>query len=214
MYVDDFKLAGPTGNLNKGWGLIRQKVRTEDPTPLGKYLGCSHVETSRVVDMSSPEFAPFIWPVPIGMRPNSKASPASAQGGEANGDQSPVEGCSLPGGKTPLVGQKGRIAVRCLEYDMSSFLQSCVERYQELVPKKVNLRRVDTPYPEDTETVETEEPRGELQPIASRILMKILYAARMCRFDLLRPCCFLATRITKWGTSCDKAFAQACVLYK
>jgi hypothetical protein len=88
---------------------------------------------------------------------------------------------------------------------MSSFLQSCVERYQELVPKEVNLRRVDTPYLEDTETVETEEPRGELQPIASRILMKILYAARMCRFDLLRPCCFLATRITKWGTCSDEA---------
>jgi len=62
---------------------------------------------------------------------------------------------------------------------MSSFLQSCVERYQELVPKRVNLRRVDTPYLEDTETAETEEPRGELQPIASRILMKVAHTARM-----------------------------------
>jgi len=88
---------------------------------------------------------------------------------------------------------------------MSSFLESCVERYQELVPKRVNLRRVDTPYIEDNSTVESEEPRGELQPIAARVLMKILYAARMCRFDLLRPCCFLATKITKWDRSCDRA---------
>jgi hypothetical protein len=29
------------------------------------------------------------------------------------------------------------------------------------------------------------EPTGHLQPIASRILMKMLYAARMCRYDLL-----------------------------
>ena len=39
VYVDDFKLAGPVKNLDKGWQLIRQRVRTEDPTPLGKYLG-------------------------------------------------------------------------------------------------------------------------------------------------------------------------------
>ena len=77
--------------------------------------------------------------------------------------------------------------------------------YQELVPKRVNLRRVDTPYFEDNSTVETEEPRGELQPIAARVLMKILYAARMCTFDLLRPCCFLATKTTKWDRSCDRA---------
>jgi hypothetical protein len=34
--------------------------------------------------------------------------------------------------------------------------------------------------------------------------MKILYAARMARYDLLRATCFLATRITKWDASCDK----------
>ena len=33
--------------------------------------------------------------------------------------------------------------------------------------------------------------------------MKILYAARMARFDLLRATCYLATRITKWSKQCD-----------
>ena len=42
VYVDDFKLAGPKGNLGPGWDLIRKGVRTEDPTPAGKYLGCDH----------------------------------------------------------------------------------------------------------------------------------------------------------------------------
>ena len=41
--VDDFKLAGPKGNLAQGWKLIRKGVRTEGPTPAGKYLGCEHV---------------------------------------------------------------------------------------------------------------------------------------------------------------------------
>ena len=34
--------------------------------------------------------------------------------------------------------------------------------------------------------------------------MKILYAARMCRFDLLRAVCVLAQRITKWDATCDR----------
>ena len=34
--------------------------------------------------------------------------------------------------------------------------------------------------------------------------MKILYAARMCRFDLLRATCALASLVTKWDVTCDK----------
>ena len=44
---------------------------------------------------------------------------------------------------------------------------------------------------------------GRLGSIASRVLMKVLYAARMARYDLLRPCNVLATRITKWDRTCD-----------
>jgi len=35
--------------------------------------------------------------------------------------------------------------------------------------------------------------------------MKILYAARVGRFDLLRPVCWLATKVTKWSKTCDIA---------
>ena len=48
------------------------------------------------------------------------------------------------------------------------------------------------------------EGEGQLQPIAARVLMKILYAARMCRFDLLRAVCGLAQRITRWDATCDR----------
>ena len=52
IYVDDFKLAGPEGNLAEGWRLIRgdadndwgKGLIMEDPTPLGHYLGCNHVQ--------------------------------------------------------------------------------------------------------------------------------------------------------------------------
>ena len=45
--------------------------------------------------------------------------------------------------------------------------------------------------------------KGVLQPIASRILMKVLYAARVARWDLLRAIGFLATQITKWTVWSD-----------
>ena len=45
---------------------------------------------------------------------------------------------------------------------------------------------------------------GQLQPIAARVLMKVLYAARVCRFDLLRAVCALAQMITKWDDKCDR----------
>ena len=35
--------------------------------------------------------------------------------------------------------------------------------------------------------------------------MKILYAARVGRYDLLRPICWLATKVTKWSKTCDIA---------
>ena len=45
---------------------------------------------------------------------------------------------------------------------------------------------------------------GQLQPIAARVLMKVLYAARTCRFDLMRAACLLAQRITRWDAACDR----------
>ena len=47
------------------------------------------------------------------------------------------------------------------------------------------------------------EPSGVLQPFASRILMKMLYAARMCRYDLLRAVCGVAGCATKRAHQCD-----------
>jgi hypothetical protein len=46
IYVDDFKLSGPTHSLAKGWELIRQFIKTDNPTPLGKHLGCNHILTT------------------------------------------------------------------------------------------------------------------------------------------------------------------------
>ena len=57
--------------------------------------------------------------------------------------------------------------------------------------------------PYSTEPVDDEQ-GGVLQPIAARVLMKVLYGARMARFDLLRAVCHLACFVTKWSETCDR----------
>ena len=42
VHVDDFKLAGPATAIKKGWELIRKGIKTDDPSPMGMYLGCRH----------------------------------------------------------------------------------------------------------------------------------------------------------------------------
>ena len=42
IYVDDFKISGPTCNLKKGWSLLMEGLTIETPTPVGVYLGCGH----------------------------------------------------------------------------------------------------------------------------------------------------------------------------
>ena len=48
-----------------------------------------------------------------------------------------------------------------------------------------------------------ESPRGVLAPHAASILMKLLYAARIARFDLLRSINSLARNVTRWTDDDD-----------
>ena len=48
VYVDDFKLAGPTGNMDKAWASIKRAVNIGDPEPYDRYFGCQHVEFNGV----------------------------------------------------------------------------------------------------------------------------------------------------------------------
>ena len=69
---------------------------------------------------------------------------------------------------------------------------------------KSKLKRVSTPFHDNkvARLKDEDEKSGGLQPIASKILMKILFAARMARYDLLRATQSLASRVTKWSEDC------------
>ena len=56
---------------------------------------------------------------------------------------------------------------------------------------------------EHMDTVAPREP-GKLAAIAAKVIMKVFYAARVCRPDLLRAITFLACPMAKWSADCDK----------
>ncbi len=55
VYVDDFKMAGPSGNLAKAWKLVQEAgpttpgIEIDPPTAVGRYLGCEHRVTRKTV---------------------------------------------------------------------------------------------------------------------------------------------------------------------
>ena len=99
--------------------------------------------------------------------------------------------------------------VNLVRYDMSSFMESCVDAYCELAKvQKSDLPVVATPFTEAgiaRPTLDENEKPGRLHPIASKVLMKILFAASMACPDLLRATQSLASRVTKWSIGCDIA---------
>eukprot|EP00972_Heterocapsa_arctica_P075704 11165723-Heterocapsa_arctica.AAC.1 len=42
VYVDDFKMSGPMENLSTGWQLIRRGIKTDEPKPVSRCLGCEN----------------------------------------------------------------------------------------------------------------------------------------------------------------------------
>ena len=57
-------------------------------------------------------------------------------------------------------------------------------------------------------------PQKQLKPHAAKVLMKILYAARYARLDLLRAVCALAQFITKWDEQCDlRLYRLVCYIH-
>ena len=45
---------------------------------------------------------------------------------------------------------------------------------------------------------------GKLAPVAASVLMRVLFAARSARIDVLRAVCNLARFITTWTSECDQ----------
>jgi hypothetical protein len=220
VYVDDFKLSGPKENLKKGWDLImrdskgNERLKIESPAPANLYLGCTHeVKTishadghqsrAMVYNMESyltstvEKYCDLVENLtgdkvilkqvatPFLIEDNKDA----AAGRPATSGGMPI----CPWCKIPCVKTTGT----------TSGISGDDERHHAAgAPSKPGKKKkMDAKAKSEKDELPD---RGALQPIAASILMKILYAARMARFDLLRATCRLACYITKWTEECDK----------
>ena len=57
VYVDDFKMAGDKNNMAAGWKSIHTMIKMDDPTPIGKFLGCGHSTVQVPYESMIPQLA-------------------------------------------------------------------------------------------------------------------------------------------------------------
>ena len=126
--VDDFKMAGPSANFAKGWSMIRQKIKTDEPHAVTKCLGCEHLVRDTNV---------------------------------------------------------GGVSVKQMEYNMRPFFEQCVDIYLTITKKDINtLKPAKTPFLDESKVENSSDNKeGFLAPVACKVLMEILYGARLARFD-------------------------------
>lgn len=75
------------------------------------------------------------------------------------------------------------------------------------------LKPAKTPFLDESKVENSSENKEcLLAPIARKVLMTILYGARLARFDLLRSIAILASKITKWDIVCDRMLHGSCAI--
>ncbi|CAE8594044.1 unnamed protein product, partial [Polarella glacialis] len=80
-----------------------------------------------------------------------------------------------------------------------------IDHYKKVWGEDVVLKKAATPFlDEDKLPEEDDNEPGKLADAACSVQMKVLYGARLARFDLLKAVAGLASKVTKWSVSCDK----------
>ena len=190
IYVDDLKLAGPKENLKKGWDMLRSKLKIEPETSVGLYLGCvltkgesklangTKVTTmtydmSDLLKMSVTKYLEIVGKDTVLKKVATPILPDATKDHPA---------------RAPCSSEKNGAVV-------------CTWCGNSFLPCSSPSR--GKPSGDDVKPDATDKPRGALAPHAASILMKLLYAARIARFDLLRAINTLARNVTKWTISDD-----------
>lgn len=197
IYVDDLKMAGPEKNLKKGWDMLRSKLRIEPETDLGLYLGCMIKKGE-----ASLHDGTKVKTVSYDMSDLLRMTVEKYIGIVGDKTLRRVATPMLPEvtrehpARAPASGGKSIQCPWC----------SCDFDPDEVEKRKQSPGSGGAPDPASKGKKKVEEkdtPRGKLAPHAASILMKLLYAARIARFDLLRAINSLARNISKWSDKDD-----------
>jgi hypothetical protein len=196
VYVDDFKLAGPKKHLPGAWAALRDGLNIEPEAALGMYLGCQCTKgtidlpdggkaNSMVYDMES-FLEQCIERYMVATKYKKKLKDAATPFLAEDQKDSPA---GRPADNGP--------AIEC-PWCLHTFAYNKIKHFLDN-PKSSSTTKGGPPGDKNIDL-----DRGELAAHCANILMKILYGARMCRFDLLRAVAGLACYLTKWSVDCDK----------
>ena len=194
IYVDDLKLAGPEENLTKGWEMLRSKPNIEPETDLGLYLGCVLSKGSAKLNDGTP-----VSTMTYDMEGLLKLLVEKYL--DIVGKDTKLKNVSTP--SLPEETKKHKSRAPCPGNPKNKV--SCPWCSHEFDPGAPEFYQPGTT---GDDVSSGQSARGALAPHAASVLMKLLYAARIARFDLLRSINSLARNVTKWTVDDDAKLYQ------
>ena len=195
-------MAGSKANLGKMWDQLRTKLDLDPPTKFNDsvYLGCGQHDVEPhmpTVEAKRKMYAELFS--------HDKNTTAGSKVTEKSAQEMPTDHRASTKMKSMAKGTDSS-GIRAYAYKMKGHAVQCVERYCELAKADVSsLKQVATPAIDDhLMTTEDFVNKGVLSSVCSRIVLKILYLARLSRPDLLYAVNTLAREVTRWNVACDK----------
>ena len=188
VYVDDFKMAGPQKNLAQGWSMLRTRLKIEPETGLDMYLGCNQSKGNVTLGNGH-----RVTTVTYDMEQFLRSCVDRYL--EVAGD------VKLNKVVTPELHEetKNHVSRKPAREGPSVVCNWCNNLAPTDSSATVPDQRGGTP-----ELAMKEPVRGHLAPHAASVLMKLLYGARIARFDLLRQVNRLARNVHRWTDSDDR----------
>jgi hypothetical protein len=197
VYVDDFKLVGPAENLPKAWAMIRSKIETTEPTDLALYLGCNHEFHQGPSPLTGQTTTLLVYNMEQFLREciNKYKSLVGLQ------ELVPIPTPFVDETAVPIKPPVDKVPpLRSAELKVGK-----KNRNRKKPGLKEGLPMGSAPVDLDSPpTKSDQETPGRLRQDAACVLMKLLYAARTARFDLLRAIGALSQMISCWTLDCDK----------
>ena len=91
---------------------------------------------------------------------------------------------------------------------MKHLFMGGVKVYLKLAKHNESMLNKPAPTPyladDDKDYDEDKEPKGQLQSIAAKVIMNMLYGVKMASSDILHSCEIVACKIAKWPKRCDQ----------
>ena len=176
VYVGDLKMGGIAANIAPMWAVLKQHLQLDPAVKLENnvYLGMRQT------------------PCEI---PNELIEEKQKMFHELTKQTNPNQ-------KT----RKSQYPIKGYQYDLIGNIDECVKQYCSLTKtREQHIKIYPTQCLDDSQLkLEEMEAKGELSNDAAKIVLKIMWPARLTRGDSIWTTNDLARNVTKWSVACDE----------